>query len=88
MEKHERDTFGAIVTSQSNQTLKEILIVRADSESNARRLIDECAKKTGWQSDGHVYLVMEYPKNVPVANQAQPTQPQDSAIQKPKSQAK
>lgn len=63
MEKRERDYFGAIITSKENSQLKEILVVRADSESKARNLIDECAKKTGWQSDGHVYHVMDYPQN-------------------------
>lgn len=64
MEKRERNYFGAFITNKENPNLKEILIVHAASETKARNLMDECAKKTGWQLDGHVYQVMEYPQIV------------------------
>ena len=57
-----RDTFGAIVTSRANSELKEIMIVRAGNENQARALIRQCAEKLGWQSDGHIYQVFDCPQ--------------------------
>lgn len=70
--ERDRDTFGAIVTNKTNPHWKEILIVKADSDNQARGLIQSCAEKLGWLAEANVYPVMECPPQG-AANDEKPT---------------